>query len=204
MATWAARRRSCQYFRTDQAQCLAWRVLRRAGAAIAAGTRQSNHRLSRSSPACCFSSSSARPGFRRTSKVRLREWLTHDLLDQWLAPKRAYLLTQTGESGANPDQYIQADARHLAETSATHAFGLLQCTLLLISFIGVLWALSSNVIFYLQRQELHDSRLHGLVRTCICRSRVAAHVAGRQAIDQAQCRTLCARSRPPLCDRARQ
>lgn len=81
-------------------------------------------------------------------KVRLREWLTHDLLDQWLAPKRAYLLAQTGEKGANPDQYIQADARHLAETSATLAFNLLQCTLLLVSFIGVLWALSSNVIFY--------------------------------------------------------
>lgn len=81
-------------------------------------------------------------------KVRLREWLTHDLLDQWLAPKRAYLLAQTGENGANPDQYIQADARHLAETSSTLAFNLLQCTLLLISFIGVLWALSSNVIFY--------------------------------------------------------
>ncbi len=81
-------------------------------------------------------------------KVRLREWLTHDLLDQWLAPKRAYLLTQMGETGANPDQYIQADARHLAETSATLAFNLLQCTLLLISFIGVLWVLSSNVIFY--------------------------------------------------------
>jgi len=80
-------------------------------------------------------------------KVRLREWLTHELLDQWLAPKRAYRLTQTGESGANPDQYIQADARHLAETSATLAFGLLQCTLLLVSFVGVLWALSSNVVF---------------------------------------------------------
>jgi putative ATP-binding cassette transporter len=80
-------------------------------------------------------------------KVKLREWLTHDLVDQWLAPKRAYYLTQTGEAGANPDQYIQADARHLAETTATHAFGLLQCTLLLVSFVGVLWALSSNVVF---------------------------------------------------------
>jgi len=81
-------------------------------------------------------------------KVKLREWLTHDLIDQWLAPRRAYFLTQTGADGANPDQYIQADARHLAETSATLAFGLLQCVLLLLSFIGVLWALSSNVIFY--------------------------------------------------------
>ena len=56
----------------------------------------------------------AQTWLQETIKVRLREWLTHDLMDQWLKPRRAYLLTQTGEAGANPDQYIQADARHLA------------------------------------------------------------------------------------------
>jgi len=80
-------------------------------------------------------------------KIRLREWLTHDLVDQWLAPRRPYLLAHAGESGANPDQYMQADARHLAEMSASLAFGLLQSSLLLVSFIGVLWVLSSQVVF---------------------------------------------------------
>ncbi|MGE3871722.1 MAG: ABC transporter ATP-binding protein/permease [Parvibaculaceae bacterium] len=80
-------------------------------------------------------------------KVKLREWLTHDLMDQWLKPRRAYLLTQAGEDGANPDQYIQADARHLAEMSAALTIGLFHATLLLASFIGVLWALSSQVVF---------------------------------------------------------
>ena len=80
-------------------------------------------------------------------KIVLREWLTHDLLDKWLAPKRPYLLAHAGEVGVNPDQYMQADARQLAELSATLAFGLLQSTLLLVSFAGVLWILSSGVTF---------------------------------------------------------
>ncbi|MCW5773999.1 MAG: ABC transporter ATP-binding protein/permease, partial [Rhodospirillaceae bacterium] len=82
-------------------------------------------------------------------KIRLREWLTHDLLDDWLAPKRAYLLSHAGEVGVNPDQRMQDDARHLAELTATLAFGLLQSSLLLVTFVGVLWGLSSQVVFAL-------------------------------------------------------
>ena len=89
----------------------------------------------------------AQTWLQETLKVKLREWLTHDLMDQWLKPRRAYLLTQAGEDGANPDQYIQADARHLADMSASLTIGLFHATLLLASFIGVLWALSSQVVF---------------------------------------------------------
>ena len=84
-------------------------------------------------------------------KVRLREWLTHDLLDHWLAPKRPYLLTRAGAVGANPDQYVQADARQLVELSATLGFGLLQSALLLASFTGVLWVLSGQVVFEIEQ-----------------------------------------------------
>jgi vitamin B12/bleomycin/antimicrobial peptide transport system ATP-binding/permease protein len=80
-------------------------------------------------------------------QVRLREWLTHDLLDHWLAPKRAYLLAQAGEIGANPDQRVQEDTRHLVELSTDLALGLLQASLLLIIFVGVLWVLSAAVVF---------------------------------------------------------
>jgi putative ATP-binding cassette transporter len=79
--------------------------------------------------------------------VRLREWLSHDLLDQWLAPKRAYLLSFAGEIGVNPDQRIAQDALHLSELTAILGVGLLQSSLLLVSFVGVLWILSANVMF---------------------------------------------------------
>jgi vitamin B12/bleomycin/antimicrobial peptide transport system ATP-binding/permease protein len=80
-------------------------------------------------------------------KVRLREWLTYDLLDQWLAPKRAYMLTFAGPIGVNPDQRIHQDAQHLTELMTTLAVGLLQSSLLLLSFVGVLWVLSQQVVF---------------------------------------------------------
>jgi vitamin B12/bleomycin/antimicrobial peptide transport system ATP-binding/permease protein len=81
------------------------------------------------------------------TKVRLREWLTHDLLDQWLAPKRAYLLSFAGQIGVNPDQRIHQDAQHLTELTGILAIGLLQSSLLLVSFVGVLWVLSAQVVF---------------------------------------------------------
>lgn len=84
---------------------------------------------------------------REMLEVRLREWLTHDLLDQWLSPKRAYLLQFAGEIGENPDQRMQADCQRLTEFGADLAIGLLRSTLLLLSFIGVLWGLSTQVVF---------------------------------------------------------
>jgi vitamin B12/bleomycin/antimicrobial peptide transport system ATP-binding/permease protein len=80
--------------------------------------------------------------------VRLREWLAHDLLDQWLAPKRAYLLGFAGEIGVNPDQRIAQDALHASELTAVLGVGLLQSSLLLVSFVGVLWLLSADVLFH--------------------------------------------------------
>lgn len=80
-------------------------------------------------------------------KVRLREWLTFDLLDQWLTRRRIYLLEYAGEIGVNPDQRIQQDAQHLTDLTTSLLTGLLQATLLLVSFIGVLWVLSGKVVF---------------------------------------------------------
>ena len=81
--------------------------------------------------------------------VRLREWLTYDLLDQWLVRKRVYMLSFAGQIGVNPDQRIQQDAQHLTELTAILAVGLLQSTLLLASFVSVLWVLSDQVVFNL-------------------------------------------------------
>jgi putative ATP-binding cassette transporter len=79
--------------------------------------------------------------------VRLREWLTYDLLDQWLVRKRVYMLSFAGQIGVNPDQRIQQDAQHLTELTTILAIGLLQSSLLLASFVGVLWVLSDQVVF---------------------------------------------------------
>ncbi len=82
----------------------------------------------------------------QSSKVVLREGLVNDLLELWLSPARAFRLSNAGEIGDNPDQRIQQDAQHLAELTTDLGIGLLQSTLLLLSFVGVLWVLSSHMV----------------------------------------------------------
>ena len=84
----------------------------------------------------------------QTTKVKLREWLVCDLFDEWLKPRRAFDLVDAGEIGTNPDQRIHEDARHLTELTTDLSIGLLQSSILLGSFIGVLWILSRNVTFH--------------------------------------------------------
>ncbi len=84
---------------------------------------------------------------RQMLEVRLREWLTKDLLDQWLQPRRAYFLAFDGEIGANPDQRLQADCQHFVELTADLGIGLIRSGLLLFSFVGVLWLLSAQIHF---------------------------------------------------------
>lgn len=81
--------------------------------------------------------------------MQTRQWLTHDLIEQWLAPRRLVMLGDAGDIGINPDQRVHEDAKHLAELSAALGIGLFQSTLLLFSFVSVLWVLSSGVVFNL-------------------------------------------------------
>lgn len=80
------------------------------------------------------------------SKLILRKGLVEDLAAEWLAPLRAVRLSQIGEIGENPDQRIHEDARHLTELSTDLGIGLLQSSLLLLSFVGVLWVLSDHMV----------------------------------------------------------
>jgi putative ATP-binding cassette transporter len=82
-----------------------------------------------------------------TLKLKLREGLTLDLVDLWMLPRRAFRLANAGPIGVNPDQRMHEDARHLTELSADLGIGLLQATILLLSFVSVLWTLSSNFAF---------------------------------------------------------
>jgi putative ATP-binding cassette transporter len=81
-----------------------------------------------------------------SSKVVLRQGLVDDLLGQWLAPARAFRLSNAGKIGENPDERIQQDAQHLSDLTTDLGIGLLQSTLLLLSFVGVLWVLSSHMV----------------------------------------------------------
>jgi putative ATP-binding cassette transporter len=87
----------------------------------------------------------AQAWLREMIKLKSREWLTRDLFEQWLKPGRAMRLAYAGEVGVNPDQRIQQDASYLTELAAELGVGLLQATLLLVAFLGVLWGLSGAI-----------------------------------------------------------
>lgn len=87
-------------------------------------------------------------------KIRLRQRLTQVLLDIWLKPNRAYQMGFMGENSAQPDQRMQEDCRLFSELSTELGVGMLQAFLLLVSFIGVLWALSGPVSFPLGGREI--------------------------------------------------
>src|SRR5271170_5470355 len=113
------------------------------------GARKRLNVVLSASPACALSLASvllvlnvAQTWLNRTSKVVMRQGLVDDLLNEWLKPKRAFRLSNSGVIGANPDQRLQADAQHLTDLSTDLGIGLLQSTLLLLLFVGVLWGLS--------------------------------------------------------------
>jgi vitamin B12/bleomycin/antimicrobial peptide transport system ATP-binding/permease protein len=81
------------------------------------------------------------------AKLKLREGLTRDLVDLWMFPRRAFRLASAGPIGVNPDQRMHEDARRLTELSADLGIGLLQAAILLVTFVGVLWALSADFAF---------------------------------------------------------
>jgi putative ATP-binding cassette transporter len=81
--------------------------------------------------------------------LKLREALTRDMIDTWLAPGRAFRVARQGQIGVNPDQRLHEDAHHLSDLSVDLGVGLLQASVLLASFVGVLWALSSGFVFHL-------------------------------------------------------
>jgi putative ATP-binding cassette transporter len=91
----------------------------------------------------------------QTCRVVLRQGLVHDLLDQWLKPPRAFWLSQAGPIGQNPDQRLHADAQHLSDLVTDLFIGLLSATLLLLSFIGVLWVLSQHMTLPLGGRQVY-------------------------------------------------
>jgi putative ATP-binding cassette transporter len=80
-----------------------------------------------------------------TTKYRLREGLTRDLLALWMVPRRAFwLATSGGPMGVNPDQRMSEDAHKLCDLSTDLSVGLFRASVLLVGFAGVLWNISND------------------------------------------------------------
>jgi vitamin B12/bleomycin/antimicrobial peptide transport system ATP-binding/permease protein len=87
-------------------------------------------------------------------KLKLRDGLARDLIDNWMLPRRAFRLANAGPIGINPDQRMHEDARHLTELSADLGIGLLQASILLVTFVDILWALSTDFAFHIGARSI--------------------------------------------------
>lgn len=85
--------------------------------------------------------------------LKLREGLVRDLLHDWMQPRRALMLANAGPIGVNPDQRMHEDARRLCELSTSLGSGLMQSSILLVTFVGVLWVLSRGFAVHIGTRD---------------------------------------------------
>ena len=84
--------------------------------------------------------------------VRWRAWMTRTYMAKWLAGYRYYhleLMRQGRDSKVadNPDQRIQEDINRFTSSALGMSMGLLNAVVTLVSFVGILWAVSGSVSF---------------------------------------------------------
>ena len=78
--------------------------------------------------------------------MRWRTWLTERLEQGWLRPGTAYLIGAGGSHRIdNPDQRIAEDARGFVSSTLDLGLGLLNASVTLLSFAGILWRLSGDL-----------------------------------------------------------
>jgi putative ATP-binding cassette transporter len=86
-------------------------------------------------------------------EMRWRSWMTRQYLQRWLDHHAFYKLelarfTRTdGAMPDNPDQRIQDDINQFTGATVSLTMGLLNATVTLASFVGILWALSGGFSF---------------------------------------------------------
>lgn len=85
-------------------------------------------------------------------RMRWRTWITGSFLDGWLGKQAFYRLEQT-HTADNPDQRIADDLRNFTDATLTLALGFLNSAVTLVSFFGILWAVSGPLAFALGGQS---------------------------------------------------
>ena len=77
-------------------------------------------------------------------QIRWRRWLTTRYLGRWLADGTHYRMRLKGDSADNPDQRIADDIRQFINSTLDIGISLLGSIVTLVSFVVILWSLSST------------------------------------------------------------
>jgi vitamin B12/bleomycin/antimicrobial peptide transport system ATP-binding/permease protein len=76
-------------------------------------------------------------------QIRWRRWMTQHYLDHWLAAANHYRMQLLGDAADNPDQRIAEDINMFIDRTLTISVGLLSAIVTLVSFVVILWTLST-------------------------------------------------------------
>lgn len=77
-----------------------------------------------------------------------RAWMTRDYLQRWLNGHVFYQVELQSQNGTdNPDQRIQEDVQQFTADTVGLSLGLLDASVTLLSFVGILWSLSGGFSF---------------------------------------------------------
>lgn len=82
---------------------------------------------------------------RRALQIGWRRWLTERLFRTWMDDAHHYQASLIPGNHANPDGRIAEDVRIATEGAIDLASSLLYCALHLMTFVGILWALSGQI-----------------------------------------------------------
>ena len=80
--------------------------------------------------------------FQQMLFIEWRTWLTERYLADWLGDRAYYRLQLLDRGTDNPDQRIAEDLNIFVDLTLTLTLGLLSAVVTLVSFVGILWAIS--------------------------------------------------------------
>lgn len=103
--------------------------------------------------ACFIVLAISRQYYQMMLQMRWRTWMTGTFMQRWLGHQAYYRIEQT-HSTDNPDQRLADDLRQFTDGALTLSMGLLNSAVTLVSFIGILWAVSGPISFALGGVDL--------------------------------------------------
>lgn len=122
-------------------------------------------------------------------QLHWRQWMTDYYLRRWLGGSTFYQMElarfakQTGAPPDNPDQRISEDVNQFTSQTLGLVMGVLNATVTLVSFVGILWGLSGAFAFQLAGQAftIPGFMVWMAVLYCLVGS-VLTHYIGRRQI----------------------
>jgi len=128
-------------------------------------------------------------------QVRWRAWMTRSYMSRWLANRTfyrielaRYLTRSEGAAAAqpnpdNPDQRIQEDMQLFTDYTVSLSMGILNAVVTLVTFVGILWALSGPFAFSVGGHEFTIPGLMVWVAVLYCTAGTfITHLIGRPLI----------------------